>query len=155
MRKNWTWLAVFVLMLTCTAVLTGCTSTGTDTEPKIAALSESAVHTTIVINVSAQEAYALIQEKSDDPDFKILDVRTPDEYNTGHIEGAINIDYNSDTFEDILATLDRSGEYLVYCRSGDQSSEVVEIMEELEFTMIYHMNGGIIEWSAEGLPFTR
>ena len=149
------WSGIFVLVITCTAVLTGCTSTETNNEPKMAAVSEATFQTTTITNVSAQEAYALIQEKSGDPNFRILDVRTPDEYNTGHVEGAINIDYNSDTFKDILATLDRSDEYLVYCRSGDQSSEVVEIMEELEFTMIYHMHGGIIEWSAEGLPFAR
>ena len=146
---------IIVLVLTCITILTGCTSIGTNAEPKIAAVSETAVQTTIVTDVSAQEAYALIQEKADDPNFKILDVRTPDEYNSGHVEGAINIDYDSDDFKEKLATLDRSGEYLVYCRSGNRSSSAVEVMEELEFTKIYHMAGGIIEWSAEGLPFDR
>jgi rhodanese-related sulfurtransferase len=121
----------------------------------MAAVSEAALQTSVVIDVSAQEAYTLIQEKMNDPDFKILDVRTPDEYNTGHLEGAINIDYNSDDFKEKLTTLDRSGEYLVYCRSGNRSSGAVKVMEELGFTMIYHMNGGIIDWNAEGLPFDR
>jgi rhodanese-related sulfurtransferase len=149
------WSGIFVLMLTCTVVLTGCTTPETNSGPKMTAVSETAIQATIITNVSAQEAYALIQEKSDSPNFRILDVRTPDEYNTGHVESAINIDYNSDTFKDILATLDRSDEYLVYCRDGERSSGAIEIMEDLEFTMIYHMNGGIIEWSAEGLPFAR
>lgn len=149
------WLGVFVLVLTCITLLTGCSSTETNTEPKTAAISATAIQTTIVTNVSAQEAYTLIQEKSDDPNFKILDVRTPDEYTSGHVEGAVNIDYNSDDFKEKLATLDRSGEYLVYCRSGNRSSGAVKVMEELEFTMIYHMTGGIIEWSAEALPFAR
>ncbi|HEY94975.1 MAG TPA: rhodanese-like domain-containing protein [Dehalococcoidia bacterium] len=156
MSRNWIkWLGVFALVLTCITVVTGCTATETNTEPKIAAVSEKAIQTTIITNVTAQEAYTLIQEKSDDPDFKVLDVRTPDEYNTGHVEGAINIDYNSDTFKEKLDTLDKSGKYLVYCRSGNRSSEAVKVMEELGFTMIYHMNGGIIDWSAEGLPFAR
>jgi len=156
MSRNWIkWLGVFALVLTCITVVTGCTATETNTEPKIAAVSEKAIQTTIITNVTAQETYTLIQEKSDDPDFKVLDVRTPDEYNTGHVEGAINIDYNSDTFKEKLDTLDKSGKYLVYCRSGNRSSEAVKVMEELGFTMIYHMNGGIIDWSAEGLPFAR
>ena len=155
MRRNWRiWLGIFVLVLASMMVLTGCTSTETNTEPKMAVVSETTVQT-IVTNVSAREAYSLIQEKMDDPDFKIIDVRTPDEYNTGHVEGAINIDYNSDTFKDKLVELEKSGEYLVYCRSGARSSGAVKVMEELEFTMIYHMNGGVIDWSAEGLPFDR
>lgn len=149
------WLGVLVLALTGITLLAGCASKETNTELKTAMVSEAAVQAPVVTDVSAQEAYALIQEKSGDKNFKILDVRTPDEYNTGHIERAINIDFNSDTFKDILSKLDKSGEYLVYCRSGSRSSGAVEVMEEMKFTTIYHMNGGIIEWSAEGLPFDR
>ena len=149
------WLGVLVLALTGITLLAGCASEETNTELKTAMVSEAAVQARVVTDVSAQEAYTLIQEKSDDPNFKILDVRTPDEYNTGHIEGAFNIDYNSDTFNDILSKLDKSGEYLVYCRSGSRSSGAVKAMEDMKFTVIYHMRGGIIEWSAEGLPFDR
>ncbi|UCC16461.1 MAG: rhodanese-like domain-containing protein [Dehalococcoidales bacterium] len=156
MRRKWIlWLGAFVLVLTLFTVLSGCTTTETNTEPKMATLSETSIQKAEITNLSAQEAYSLIQEKMDDPDFKIIDVRTPDEYNSGHVEGAINIDYNSDTFKDIMAELDRTGEYLVYCRSGARSSGAVKVMEELGFTMIYHMGGGIIEWSSEGLPFAR
>jgi rhodanese-related sulfurtransferase len=156
MRRSWILrLGVLVLVLTGITLLAGCASEETNTEPKTMMVSESAFQAPVVTNLSAQEAYALIQEKSDDPNFKILDVRTPDEYNTGHIEGAINIDYNSDTFKDILSKLDKSGEYLVYCRSGSRSSGAVKTMEDMKFTTIYHMGGGIIEWSAEALPFDR
>jgi phage shock protein E len=156
MRKNWVlWLVVFISVLTSITLLVGCASEDTDPEPKMMTVSEAAVQAPIVTNLSAQEAYALIQEKSDDPNFKILDVRTPDEYNSGHIESAINIDFNSDTFKDILSKLDKSGEFLVYCRSGSRSSGAVKAMEDMKFTTIYHLSGGIIEWSAEALPFDR
>ena len=156
MRRNWLiWLGLFVIVLTSNMTLVGCTSTANNTEPKTAIVSETAVQATKVTNVSAQEAHSLIQEKQDDPDFIIIDVRTPDEYNTGHAKGAINIDYNSDSFEDRMAELDKTREYLVYCRSGNRSSGAIKVMEELGFTMIYHMNGGIIDWNAEGLPFDR
>ena len=156
MRRSWILrLGVLVLVLTGITLLAGCTSKETNPELKTTMVSEAAVQAPIVTDISAQEAYALIQEKSDDPNFKILDVRTSDEYNTGHIEGAFNIDYDSDTFNDILSKLDKSGEYLVYCRSGSRSSGAVKAMEDMKFTVIYHMRGGIIEWSAEGLPFDR
>ncbi|UCD08395.1 MAG: rhodanese-like domain-containing protein [Dehalococcoidales bacterium] len=154
-RNRIVWLGILLITLTCVTLMTGCTSEETITEPNIAAVSEAALQASVVTDLSAQEAYTLIQEKMNDPDFKILDVRTPDEYNIGHVEGAINIDYNSDGFKEKLATLDRSGEYLVYCRSGNRSSGAVKVMEELGFTMIYHMTGGIIDWSAEGLPLDR
>lgn len=156
MKRNWIlWLGGFVLVLTSIMILPGCSTTETNTEPKMAALSETTIPKTEITNLSAQEAYSLIQEKMDNPDFKIIDVRTPDEFNSGHVKGAINIDYNSDTFRDTLAKLDKAGEYLVYCRSGNRSSGAVKVMEELGFTTIYHMGGGIIDWSAEGLPFAR
>jgi rhodanese-related sulfurtransferase len=154
-RNRILWLGIFIVVLSGTTLLTGCASEEKTAGPEMMAVSEAAVQSKVITNVTAQEAFALIQEKSDDPEFKILDVRTPDEYNTGHVEGAINIDFNSDTFKDTLSQLDKSGEYLVYCRSGNRSSGAVELMKEMEFTMIYHMNGGIIEWSAEGLPFDR
>ena len=155
MRRNRLWLGIFVLILTCITLFSGCTSTDMGTEPKLAAVNETTVQSTMVTNVSAQEAFTLIQEKLDDPHFRIVDVRTPDEYDIGHVNGAINIDYNSDDFKDELATLDKSVEYLVYCRSGNRSSGAVKVMEELGFAVIYHMVGGIIDWNAEGLPLTR
>ncbi len=145
-------LLVFALIPTVITVLAGCTSTETNTE----SVEKGAVEqTTEVKNVSAQEAYTLVQENLDNPDFVIIDVRTPDEYNDGHVEGAVNIDYNSDAFRDKTDGLDKNKDYLVYCRSGSRSSAAVKIMEELGFTMIYHMNGGILDWNSESLPLAR
>ncbi|MFC1910316.1 rhodanese-like domain-containing protein [Chloroflexota bacterium] len=65
--------------------------------------------------ISAQTAYDMIQDNKDNSDFVILDVRTPDEFNSGHIAGAIMIDINSPNFKAKLSEIDRNKIYLVYC----------------------------------------
>ncbi|MEM4250507.1 MAG: rhodanese-like domain-containing protein, partial [Candidatus Bathyarchaeia archaeon] len=109
--------------------------------------------------ISPSEAYDLIMENKDNPDFIILDVRSPEEYATGHIEGAVNIDFyidertnNSRTFREELGKLDRNKKYLVYCLVDIRSRVASEIMEHLGFVEVYDMAGGILQWKAEGLP---
>ena len=116
---------------------------------------EIEVPTQTIEDVTAQEAFTLIQNNQNNPDFVILDVRTPEEFTDGHIENAINIDFYSETFQDELNDLDKSKTYLIYCRSGRRSADALDIMRELNFREIYHMTGGIIEWEAEGLPTTK
>jgi len=111
--------------------------------------------TQIIEDITPQEAFTLIQDNQNNPDFIILDVRTPEEFADGHIENAINLDYYSETFGDELNKLDKNKTYLVYCRSGRRSRNALDIMEELNFREAYNMSGGIIEWKAEGLPTTK
>ncbi|MFC2010438.1 rhodanese-like domain-containing protein [Chloroflexota bacterium] len=106
-------------------------------------------------DVSAQDAYSLIQDNRDNPDFVLIDVRTPKEFAEGHIEGAVNIDYNSGSFREEIDKLDRGKIYLIHCRSGRRSQGALGIMMELEFTKIYHMTGGMIEWVEEELPTVK
>ena len=82
----------------------------------------------------------------------ILDVRTPAEYQQGHIDNAqlMNI-YDSD-FEDRLKTLDKEVEYVVYCRSGGRSGKAAGMMENLGFTNLHNMKGGILAWNRAALP---
>ncbi len=81
-----------------------------------------------------------------------LDVRTPGEFNEGHIEGAQLIDFQSGNFESEIATLDKSKTYAVYCRSGSRSGQAVKIMSDAGFTNLYNLNGGVIDWANAGLP---
>jgi len=64
-----------------------------------------------------------------DDDTVVVDVRTPAEYDDGHLEGAINIDFQSPAFETTVSELDTSGEYVVYCASGNRSAQAVAVME--------------------------
>jgi len=111
--------------------------------------------TQIIENITPQEAFTLIQDNQDNPDFAILDVRTPEEFADGHIENAINLDYHSEIFRDELNKLDKNKTYLIYCRSGNRSGKALDIMEELNFREAYNMTGGIIQWEAEGFPITE
>jgi rhodanese-related sulfurtransferase len=84
-----------------------------------------------------------------------LDVRTPGEFNEGHIEGAQLIDFQSGNFENEIATLDKSKTYAVYCRSGNRSGQAVKVMSDAGFTSVYNLNGGVIDWAGAGLPLVN
>ena len=107
-----------------------------------------------VINevISTQTADKMIQSNKDNPIFVILDVRTPDEFNAGHIAKASMVDYESQDFNAKISELDRNRKYLVYCRTARRSGLAVKVMKDLGFREVYDMAGGINQWKAEGLP---
>ena len=82
----------------------------------------------------------------------ILDVRTPGEFMTGHIQDAQNIDFESGSFESQIESLDKNGTYAVYCRSGNRSGQAVKVMHDAGFHNVYNLNGGVIDWANAGLP---
>ena len=105
--------------------------------------------------MSPKEAYELVQAKKNSPDFVILDVRTPEEFESGHIEGAININYHSETFVEELNKLDKTKAYLVYCRTGRRSSDTTGIMTKQGFGELYRIDGDISKWKSEKLPVVK
>ena len=108
-----------------------------------------------VTNVTVAQAQKLIKERAGKADFVILDVRTPEEFAEGHIDGAVNRDVQSRDFEKRLRTLDRNKSYLVYCRTGNRSRQAILAMEALGFRAIFHMNEGIVKWKQQNLPLAR
>ncbi len=100
--------------------------------------------------VSAEEANTIIE--SAPADLVVLDVRTQDEYDEGHLAGAVMVDFYAADFADQLATLDPTVPYVVYCRSGNRSGQAREMMNELGFLDVRDVEGGIISWTAAGLP---
>ena len=109
----------------------------------------------IIQDVTAEEAYTLIQQNQLDPTFIIIDVRTPEEFAEGYIEGAINIDFQSENFRGQIDKLNRDNKYLIYCRSGNRSRGALEIMVEMDFKEVYHLSAGIVKWVDEGYPIAR
>ncbi|GAG42700.1 unnamed protein product, partial [marine sediment metagenome] len=65
------------------------------------------------------------QENKDNPNFVILDVRTPEEFLSEYIENSVNLDYYSDTFRNNLDKLDKNKMHLIYCRSGRRSENAL------------------------------
>ncbi|MGI8603830.1 MAG: rhodanese-like domain-containing protein [Verrucomicrobiales bacterium] len=85
----------------------------------------------------------------------VLDVRTPEEFASGHLEGAINIDFKHPDFEKQVAQLDKNRPYLVHCGRGTRSAKARDRMKELGFTKIYHLNGGAEGWQKAGGPMVK
>jgi rhodanese-related sulfurtransferase len=108
-----------------------------------------------VTNVSVGKAQTLLKERAGKADFVILDVRTPEEFAEGHIDGAVNLDVQARDFEKKLRVLDRKKSYLVYCRTGNRSRKATVAMEALGFRSIFHMTEGIVRWKQQNLPLTR
>ena len=82
----------------------------------------------------------------------ILDIRTPEEFAAGHIAGAINIDYYADDFEQRLGVLDFDVPYVMYCNSGNRSSNTLPLMDSIGFSEVYELEGGIQAWFGAELP---
>ena len=101
------------------------------------------------INISTLDAYDLIESC---PDMVIIDVRTPPEYQAGHLYGAINLDYYSRGFLDRLKALDKNSAYIVYCRKGIRGGIALEMMRSLGFKEVYNILGGLALWADEGRP---
>lgn len=88
-------------------------------------------------------------------DIVVIDVRTPEELQTGIIAGAVNLNYNSPAFQKSLDSLDPSKTYLVYCAAGKRSGKAQDAMKEKKFEHVLAVDGGLNAWVAAGLPVTK
>lgn len=89
--------------------------------------------------------------------YTVIDVRTKEEYNAGHIQEALNFDYYNDNFEKTIETelKDKNKPYIIYCRSGRRSLYAADTLEKLGFTNVTNMKGGILAWHSAGKPIVR
>jgi rhodanese-related sulfurtransferase len=79
---------------------------------------------------------------------QLLDVRTANEYNAGHIKNAINVDVlNQNAFTNYVKDLDLDQPVYLYCRSGGRSQTASKLLVELGFKEIYDLKGGYLNWS--------
>lgn len=91
-----------------------------------------------------------------DPNVQLVDVRTPEELQaTGHIEGAVNIDIESDDFEARLVGLDKEKPVIVHCRTGGRSTKAARIMQKLGFKQVLNYKGGMNDWLSKGNKTVR
>ena len=79
-----------------------------------------------------------------------LDVRTPGEFQSGHLANAVNIDYEGQNFEGEVNKLDKNKTYAVYCRSGRRSGLATDLMAKDGFKSIFNLEGGIEAWQSAG-----
>ena len=97
------------------------------------------------MNITAEEAKTIMDIEED---YIILDTRTREEYDQGHIPGAIQISHDEITEKAEEVLTDKNQLILVYCRSGRRSKIAAEALVELGYTNIKEF-GGIIDWPYE------
>ena len=85
----------------------------------------------------------------------LLDVRTPDEFNEGHIMEAVNINFYDKDFAQQVEKLDKMKPVYVYCRSGGRSGKTKDLLHKKGFTEIYNLEGGFLSWEKAGYKITN
>lgn len=85
----------------------------------------------------------------------VLDVRTPSEYNGGHLTQAKLMNVNDSNFKQQLSTLQKDKPVYVYCAAGVRSNKAAKIMRQEGFTQVFELCGGIQAWQAAGKPVTK
>lgn len=136
MRKQ---LMLFAIVMSVALTFLSCSTSGRSEDNSGNADSAATVAPQ---KINAEEAYKMMGEN---PDAIILDVRTKEEFDGGHIQGAVLIPDTDITSkaEDLLK--DKSAVILVYCRSGRRSALAAQDLSELGYTSVYDF-GGIIDW---------
>lgn len=127
-------------LIACALLLTAC---GTDSASAAPQTESAAAHS--YQRITQDEAAALMQA---DNNSITVDVRRQDEYDSGHIPGAILIPNESIGTERPDALPDTEQIILIYCRSGRRSKEAAQKLADLGYTNIYEF-GGIIDWKGE------
>jgi rhodanese-related sulfurtransferase len=128
------------LLAACSLLAVGCGSDG-----------DSAVVTEVS---STAPTLAAGQSVPSPADTIIIDVRTPEEFAQGHLDGAVNLDVEGGAFEAGLADLDPSAAYAVYCRSGRRSALAADVMAQNGFDDVADLGSLEAAATATGLPVT-
>ncbi|MFZ1729037.1 MAG: rhodanese-like domain-containing protein [Bacteroidota bacterium] len=101
---------------------------------------------TTVPNVNGDEFHGLMQEHKN---AVILDVRTPAEFHSGHIPGAVNRDISDRDFSEKVQSYDKSTPVLLYCHSGSRSHHAGKVLVKLGFAQVYNLASGLYDWKKQ------
>lgn len=103
--------------------------------------------------IKVAEASKLIEAKAE---LQILDVRRPDEFDSGRLKNALLVTWGEEGFEkEALAKLSKDKPVLVYCRSGRRSTAATEALKKLGFRQLHNLDGGITAWQEAGQPVVK
>ena len=97
------------------------------------------------VQTIAPEVFAQKLKATKNP--QLLDVRTPEEFKSGHLANAVNIDWCEDDFAKKAVKYDKSKPIFVYCKAGLRGKKAGTKLAELGFTNIYNLEGGIDKWN--------
>lgn len=102
--------------------------------------------------ITPLEAYNYISKNSDNPDLIIIDLRTKNEFDSLHIDKAVNLDFSMPDFPVMIEKLNRDKRYILIDNNGVRSAMAIELMKELKFQKVHFIIGGIENWYNEKLP---
>ena len=102
-----------------------------------------------IIDIDFERMTEILERKST----VLIDVRTPDEYNSFRIKSSINIDYYSPSFLDSISPYKAKKNIIFYCRSGRRSYYAAKLIQQKGFNMIYNLKGGVLEVKKKNLEF--
>jgi len=114
------------------------------------AQSSGAKKSDVVSLISPQEFKDKLGE-----DIQLIDVRTPQEFAEGHLDGAIMIDYMQSGFMNKMSKLDKNKDLYIYCRSGNRSGKATRKLESMGFPKIYDLKGGILNWNQNNMKVIK
>ena len=98
------------------------------------------------INIISDAQYIEIQ----DTDYILVDVRTGEEYESGHIQDAVNFNFYSESFQNDILSLDKSASIVLYCRTQNRSTKTANYLKENGYKQITVIVGGITSWVKNG-----
>ena len=98
------------------------------------------------INIISDAQYIEIQ----DTDYILVDVRTLEEYESGHIQDAKHFDFYSESFQKEILSLDKSSSIILYCRTQNRSTKTANYLKENGYKEVTVIAGGITSWVKNG-----
>lgn len=108
----------------------------------------SSANESIIKNISPAQASKMLKAKKPPV---IIDIRTPEEFAKGHLEGAKLVNYRKD-FKKNLAKFDRNKTYIFHCQSGGRSTHSLSIWKKLGFKNVHHLKSGYLGWAEARFP---
>jgi rhodanese-related sulfurtransferase len=109
---------------------------------------ESKATVSTIEMISAEE----MANMEDMASVQLVDVRTVEEFVSGHIKGAQNIVYLSDTWSTEIEKLDKDDPVYVYCAKGGRSAKCAQLLADAGFKKVYDLEGGVSQWKEAGKP---
>lgn len=124
------WKTNFIIAISCLSLLVACDSQAQQTDLSVAKFEKAIAQGNI----------------------QVLDVRTPEEYQTGHLKNALLADWNNnEEFRQRVKALDKNIPVYTYCLSGVRSSAATQYLKNIGFT-VFHLSGGISAWKRDNKP---
>ena len=101
---------------------------------------------TTEVNIISDNQFLEMQ----DTDYTLIDVRTTEEYQSGHIQNALNFDFYSESFQKDILTLEKNSQIILYCRTQNRSTKTADFLKEKGYRDIKVIEGGITSWVKNG-----